>query len=317
MLTQRTYRCPVCKKPLTKKEYERALHIHEAQAKHVKEREKQLAEDRRKFNADKVKIKKEAREAERKRSERTKKGLLSQVQQLREKVRALKRGKTQQEFGPEFEAKLLKQLRGEFPSDDIQRTKGGRGGDILHLVKEGKGDAAIIYECKWTPRIQRNHIQQAAQAKMTRRAQFAVLVTSGTRRGFNGLDEELNVIIVGPGGVLALAGLLRQHLVEMIRAGIEKKRRTKIANQLLRFIKSPEFKNPIEEVVRTADELKSGISDEMEWHRSNWEKRWKSYSRIQWDGRAIQENVRRVFHGEVPKHLSEPKERLALPAATS
>lgn len=148
---------------------------------------------------------------------------------------------------------------------------------------------------------------------MTRGAQFAVLVTSGTRRGFNGLHTESGVSIVAPGGVLVLAELLRFHLVEMFRAGIEKKRRTKIANQLLGFIKSPDFENPIEEVIRTAEFMRDGITEEFAWHRNNWEKRWNSYSRIWWDGLMIQENVKRVFRGEVPKQRTQPKERLALP----
>jgi hypothetical protein len=108
--------------------------------------------------------------------------------------------------------------------------------------------------------------------------------------------------------------LLRYHIVEMFRAGIDKKRRTKVANQLLKFIKSPEFKNPIEEVVRTAESLREGIREEFKWHKADWERRWDAYGRIRWDGFAIQENLRRVFHGEAPKQTAQPRERLALPA---
>jgi hypothetical protein len=315
MARTQKYRCPVCKKALTKKEFERAFKIHEAQKEHVEALARQLEERERRFKAEKKKVKKEARESERQRTRRIVKGKDLQIGKLREAIRALKRGKTQQEFGPEFEVKLVKRLRAEFKDDDIQPTKGGRGGDVLHIVKEsGKVAGIIIYECKWTPRISGSHIRQTAQAKMSRHAQFAVLVTSGTRRGFNGLDAEFGVTIVAPAGVLALAGLLRNHLVEMFRAGIEKKRRTKIANQLLKFIKSPEFKNPIEEVVRTAEKLREGIREEFRWHKNDWERRWDAYGRIRWDGFAIQENLQRVFHGEAPKQMTQPKERLALPA---
>jgi hypothetical protein len=317
MAQTQKYRCPVCKKPLTKKEFERAFKIHEAQKEHVEARERQLREKERRFEDEKKKVKKEARESERQRTRRIFKGKDLQIGKLREVVRALKRGKTQQEFGPEFEVKLVKRLRMEFKDDDIQPTKGGRGGDVMHIVKEGgKVAGSIIYECKWTPRISGSHIRQAAQAKMSRRAQFAVLVTSGTRRGFNGLDAELGVTIVAPAGVLALAGLLRDHLVEMFRAGIEKKQRTRMANQLLKFIKSPEFKNPIEEIVRTGESLREGILEEFNWHKLDWERRWNAYGRIRWDGLAIQENLKRVFHGEAPKQMSQPKEKLALPAPT-
>jgi len=149
---------------------------------------------------------------------------------------------------------------------------------------------------------------------MSRHAQFAVLVTSGTRRGFSGLDEESGVVIVAPAGVLPMAGLLRNHLLEMFRAGIEKKRRTKIANQLLKFIKSPEFKNPIEEVVRTAESLKDGVEEEYRWHVNDWKKRLTAYARIRWDSFSVQENLRRVVRGETPKQMRQPREKPALPA---
>jgi hypothetical protein len=67
------------------------------------------------------------------------------------------------------------------------------------------------------------------------------------------------VLVVAPAGTVALAGLLRNHLIGMLRAGIEKKRRAKVANQLLKFIKSPEFRNPIEEVVRKSGSTRGPI----------------------------------------------------------
>lgn len=309
------YRCPVCNKPLTKREFERAFKIHDGQRQHLEARERELKSQERKFNAEKRRLKGEARQKERERTRRIVKGKDLKIHDLKETIRALKRGKTQQEFGSEFEFKLVKQLKREFEDkgDEIQHK--GKGGDVLHLVKEGgKIAGVIIYECKYTPGIHGSHIRQTARAKMVRNAQFAVLVTSGTRRGFNGLDVELGVTIVAPAGVLALAGLLRSHLVEMFRAGIEKRRRTRIANQVLRFVKSPEFKNPVEEVVRTAEGLKTGIREEFIWHRKDWEKRLNAYGTISWDATAIQANLQRVFRGEAPKQLSHPKEKLALPA---
>jgi len=309
------YRCPVCKKPLTKKEFDRALRIHEARQEHVEHLRSELEREKQEFESHKKDVTKKAREAERLRTQRVIGNKDRKIGELRETIRLLKRGKTPQEYGPDFEVKLVKLLRAEFGSDDVQHK--GQAGDVLHIVKEGdKVAGVIIYECKWTPRISDSHIKQAAQAKMSRHAQFAVLVTSGTRRGFSGLDEEFGVVIISPAGVIPMAGLLRNHLIEMFRAGVEKKRRTKIANQLLKFIKSPEFKNPIEEVVRTAEGLKEGIEEEYRWHVNDWKKRLTAYAKIRWDGLAIQENLRQVLRGETPKHLIQPREKPALPAPT-
>jgi hypothetical protein len=308
------YKCPVCHKPLTKREFERAFQIHEARQEHVEAQTIQLAREKRDFEAQKKDVTRKAREAERARTNRIVGNKERKIVELRETIKQLKRGKTPQECGPEFEVKLVKRLRAAFGGDEVRHE--GKAGDVFHIVKDGgKVAGSIIYECKWTPRISGSHVQQAAKAKMTRRAEFAVLVTSGTKRGFDGLDEMYDVLIVAPAGVLALAGLLRDHLIGMYRAGIEKKRRAKIANQLLTFIKSPEFKNPIVEVVHTAERLRDGVQEEFRWHRNDWNRRLTAYERIRWDGWAIQENLQRVFRGEVPKTMVQPRQKLALPAA--
>jgi Na+-translocating ferredoxin:NAD+ oxidoreductase RnfG subunit len=319
MARAQRYRCPVCNKALTKKEFERAFNIHEGQKQHLEALQQQLAEVKRKSKQNENQIRKdarsEARQAEKDRTSRILEGKDKALAKVRKAYELLKRGKTPQEGGPEFEVKLVKRLRAEFKDDDVQPTKGGRSGDVLHTVKEaGKIAGVIIYECKWEPRISGSHVRQAAQAKMSRRAHFAVLVTTGTKRGFSGLTEVSGVLVVAPAGTVALAALLRNHLIGMLRAGIEKKRRAKVANQLLKFIKSPEFRNPIEEVVRTAEQLKDGVEDEYKWHVNDWKKRLSAYERIRWDGFAVQENLRRVFHGEAPKQLLPPKVTLALPA---
>jgi hypothetical protein len=316
MPQERKYRCPVCKKPLTKKEFERAFKIHEAQKEHVEARERQLNERERLFNDEKKLVKEKARESERARTRRIVKGKELQIGKLKETVRLLKRGQTPQEYGPEFELKLVRRLKDEFTGDNIQHK--GQRGDVLQIVMEGgKVAGSIIYECKWTPRISRNHVRQAAQAKVSRRADFAVLVTCGTKPGFSGFTEMSGVLVVAPSGVLALVALVRNHLIEMLRAGIEKRRRANIANQLLKFIKSAEFKNPIEEIVRTSENLREGIMEEFRWHKNDWERRWDAYGRIRWDGFAIQENLRNVFQGGTPRPIVRPRERLALPSARS
>lgn len=309
------YQCPVCKKPLTKREFERAFKIHEGQQKHLEQREREVQQAEQNLKSERKEIKKTVRASERARTKRMVKGYREQLAKWKERARLLERGQTPQEYGPEFEIKLFKRLKEEFDGDEIEHK--GKGGDVLHTVKVGGKPAGIIvYECKWTPRISHSHVKQAAQAKMTRRAQFAVLVTCGTKRGFSGFTEMAGVLVVAPAGVLAVVGLIRNHLIEMARAGIEKRQRTKIAHQLLKFIKSTEFKNPIEEIVRTSENLREGIMEEFRWHKIDWEKRWNAYGRIRWDGFAIQENLRSVLHGGTAKPLTQPRDRLALPPSS-
>jgi hypothetical protein len=319
MTKPRTYRCPVCKKALTKKEFDRALHIHEAQQGRLQEWEHRLRNQESEMPKRLKAAKEEGRNSEKGKTARMVKGYKEKMKRMQERMKQLEAGTTPQSEGLADEVKLTKRLTEEFGGegrDDIQRK--GHGGDVLHFVKDnGRLAGVIIYECKKTPTIKYSHCRQAYQAKQTRRADFAVLVTTGTKKGFGGLAEMEGVLVVAQQAVISLADLLRTHLVAMLRAGIEKKKRAKIANQLLRFIKSPDFKNPIEELVSIADDLEDGVKKEFQWHMKDWERRVAAYRRIKWDGSAIQENLRRVLHGEKPKQLDQPKLPLLLSASVT
>lgn len=316
MPEQKTYRCPVCKKLLTKKEFDRALHIHEAQQSRLKEWELRLQTQAREMPKKIQAAREEGRKSEKSNSARMVKGYKEKLQRMQERMKQIERGTTPQSEGLADEEKLTKRLSQEFADDDVQRK--GHGGDVLHFVKDnGQLAGVIIYECKKTPKIKNSHVRQAFRAKQSRHADFAVLVTTGTKKGFGGLTEMEGVLVVAHQAVISLADLLRTHLVAMLRAGIEKEKRAKIASQLLHFIKSPDFKNPIEELVTIADDLEDGVKKEFQWHMKDWERRVAAYRRIKWDGSAIQENLRRVLHGEKPKRLDQPKVPLQIAASVS
>src|SRR5208283_1369723 len=111
-------------------------------------------------------------------------------------------------------------LKREFPDDDIQHA--GKGGDVLHFVKfNGEDAGCIVYECKHTDRISGDHVQQTADAKKTRQASYGILVTTGTRKGFAGLDQDSGVFIVAQAGVLTLARICRESLVTMAKQRLD------------------------------------------------------------------------------------------------
>jgi hypothetical protein len=245
-------------------------------------------------------------------------GWKTKVKTLEERIRQLEEGSTPQTEGLEFEEKLSARLKREFPEDDVQHK--GRGGDVLHFVKfERKAAGIIIYECKRTPKILNQHIQQAFQAKQSREADFAVLVTTGQKKGFSGLGQLNGVLVVSPLGAIPLASLLRGHLIEMMRAKITKEKRAAIAQQqqLMKYITSPQFKNPIEEVIHLTSELQDMIKNEAREHFKMWQKRWQHYQTIHWDSTQINNNLQFVLQGKEPKAISHPKvPPLQLPPST-
>ncbi len=310
------YQCPVCGKPLTEQEYERALGILGEREKHLKHEKADLLEKLNRANARAKRARQEGVEAERARTQRLLQGKDKTIQILKERIDQLKRGSTPQTEGLEFEDKLAARLRREFPEDQILHK--GRGGDVLHTVRsDGRPAGIIVYECKREKRIKGKHIRQARLAKQSREADFAVLVTIGYRKGFAGLAHRDGVLVIHPLGVIPLVSLLRIHLIEMLKARVTKKRRAIIAERLVGYITSPQFKNPIEDVVQLTTELQEMIRDEAKDHFSTWKKRWDYYQTIHWDASQIRGNVQLVLHGKEPKAAVQPKAApLQLPAST-
>src|SRR2546430_5017521 len=285
-----TRRCPVCKKPLSEREYERALgilgererHFHEQEA-HFKEREAKLKEKARDANGRARTARSAGIKAGKAYAQRLLQGKDQVIGRLQTKLKQLQKGSTPQTEGLEFEDKLEARLRREFPGDEVRRTPGSKNGDVLHTVRsDKKGVGLIVYECKQTRRIEDDHVDQALRAKRMREAEFAVIVTTGKRRGFTGLSNLRGILVVSPLGVVALATLLRQVLLEMFRARIGSQRRSQIAGELLKYVTSPQFKNPIEELVQRATDFQGLLPEEMKTHPRIWPKRWGPYQTNQW-----------------------------------
>jgi hypothetical protein len=310
------YPCPVCGTLLSRSAFEKALRIHMAKEKHVQNLERTL--EKRVEGLDKEVENAEARgrKKEKNRSERLMAGQQKFIRKLQERVAQLEKGTTPQTDGLEFEEKLLARLKREFGGDLIER-KGKLVGDIVHTVRyEGNDAGKISYECKRTPTISGKHVQQAYEAKQACQADFVILVTTGRKKRFTGLMEMGGVLIVAPLGVIPLATLLRANLIEMRRVKVTKDQRAKIAQGLLKYITSPQLKNPIEEVIQLSTQLESMVKDEYHDHVEVWKKRLRHYARIHWDTTQVRVNFQRILHGKEPKQLLPPKPQLSLSAAS-
>jgi hypothetical protein len=93
----------------------------------------------------------------------------------------------------------------------------------------------------------------------------------------------------------------------MLRAKITKKERSIIAERLVKYVTSPQFKNPIEEVIQRASDLQDLLLDEALAHKHIWEKRWEHYQVIGWDSSHVQANLQLVLQGKEPTAMSRPK----------
>lgn len=301
----KSYHCPVCHKVLTKKEYEKALGILKEKDIHFEHELRDVKKKLREAQSSVKRAKKEGIETERKRNKRLLEGQSRKIQALKERLKQVQKGSTPQTEGLEFEEILTKRLQKEFPQDRIEHK--GHAGDVLQTAMFGTEVAGvIIYECKRAARLQNEHIEQAYRAKISRDAEFAVVVTTAIKNGTR-FSIIRGVLVVSPLAVIPLANLLRVHLIEMARAKVPIKKRAKIAQELLKYIRSPEFKNPLEEVVRTTEELWLELKDEIKTHGKFWTKRVNNYQKIKWNTQLIHENVQLIMQGKKIKPISRYK----------
>ena len=321
-------KCPVCKTPLSQKSYENALGLWKERRKHLKHLEADLQKryDRKsvKLKQMEVKLKARLRDARTKNKEDKKvakkdgiqlgmkhnstliKRQANQLDKAKRTIDILKKGRREQDLGTDLEHDVVNKLEHAFKQDDIQHTR--KGGDILHIVYYANKEAGrIIYECKTSPRISRQALRQTYRAKQVRDASYSVLVTTGKKKGYEGLAYMNSVYVVSRYGVIALASLLRTILVEVAKAGISKDKRASVLQRLHKLVTGGPFKNSLDDIRHISGELEEMLEDEKKKHSKVWELRLTRYERVRWNGKCIQDNVQAVLQGKQLKLVPPTK----------
>ena len=192
----------------------------------------------------------------------------AKIQQLQEQLR---NNKTPQELGFANEKEMLQALKDRFPTDRFEHT--GKGGDIVHYIKEGNKEiGVIVYELKKVSTFSNSHIQQAFAAKQQRNADYALLVTNAKRsKNDFGFSVCKGVIIIHPAGALTITAILREHVVTISRLKLSNKQREEATKAVLEYIYSPVFKNSIESIIENTIELYDSMRKEVKDHINTWQ----------------------------------------------
>lgn len=325
------YTCPLCGSPLTETHYHRVIKLQEkkekvqkgeldklkkeaAAAKAAATAAKKKEQDiRAKAKQDVEAAKKQVTLAERKKNEIRNRRLMARIKKLEEEKKMLQKHTSPQEIGLADEAVLVKRLEREFPDDVIEHA--GKGGDVLHYVMfDEEETGCIVYECKHTDRISSDHIAQTALAKKTRQANYGILVVTGTRKGFSGLDQDSGIFIVAQAGVLTLARICRDSLVTMAKQRLDAAAKAAAAKRLMDYVTSPVCKIPLEEAISHTKRAHKNLVKEIKQHLGDWKERHEIYQTIHYDVSHVQKNIERVLGDDEPLKLEKPKlEPLALP----
>ena len=325
------YKCPLCGSPLTESHFHKvikqqekkdkvqkgALHKLRDEAARAKaaalEAKRKERETRSKVKQKIDAAKKDAALAERSKTAIRDQRMMARIKKLEEEKKMLQKHTSPQEIGLADESVLVRKLRKEFPDDQVEHA--GKGGDVIQYVRcDGEKAGCIVYECKHTDRIASGHVDQTALAKKTRHADYAILVTTGTRKRFSGLDQDSGIFIVAQYGVLTLARICRDSLVAMAKQRLDAAAKAAAAKRLMDYVTSPVCKTPLEEAISHTERAHKNLVKEIKQHMGDWKERYEIYQTIHYDVSHVQKNITRVLGGGDPLKLEKPKfEPLALP----
>jgi len=232
------------------------------------------------------------------------KKMQDQQDRIKELERQLRRQTTPSVEGLLYEETLLRELKKKFPTDKYLHT--GKGGDILQFVFSNKVLVGkIVYECKRVKTYSSRHVSQALDAKVQRKADFAILVTSAMKRGTQGFFAEKEVLIVHPAGVLALVSVLRTQIVRIADLKLGRLERDKAISQTLAYLQGPEFSNSMEGIVGETISLYGELRDEIKKHLAVWKKRYDSYAKIHTEASKVKSTTNAMLSGETQEKQIE------------
>jgi len=186
-------------------------------------------------------------------------------------------GKSANELGEGSEIDLFEQLRTAFEGDRIRRVaKGVNGADVIHeVVHNGRLCGKIIYDSKNRDSWQNGFATKLHADKLAERADHAVLSSNKFPKGVQQLHNQDGVIVASPARVLALAELLRRHIVQTHELRISNEEREAKTATLYAFITSDRCRQLLDSIEAQSNKMLELETAEEKAHRRVWDQRGK------------------------------------------
>lgn len=220
-----------------------------------------------------------------------------QIDKLKHENDRLRKGQSLGDAGLQTETELYALLKQHFPEDDIRHT--GKGGDVLHTVMRRKNPVGVIvYEIKDTQKLQTVHIKQTNEAIASHHADFGVLVTNGARQGYSGFHIERGVVIVRPGGLLAAAQFLRDHLIQVSEADLRASQKNVAGKRLLEYMSSKDFRSHMTAYMEVHVSLHGQLTKEVKEHVRQWKERDTMHRKLFFATHLLQGSVENLLVGK-------------------
>ena len=187
------------------------------------------------------------------------------------------------ELGEGAELNLYEQLRDEFPGDTIVSVKRGQSGaDLVHTVIEnGRECGHIVYDSKSRAAWRNSYVSRLLDDKIAAKADHAVLVTRVFPAGQAQLYVQDGVIVANPARVLALAQMIRKHVVQQATLRLSDEARAENTMRLYDFITSDRCSVLLEQIGTVSDKLLDLDVKEHRAHTATWKQRGQLIREIQ------------------------------------
>jgi len=255
---ERSERCPLCRQPITRREYE-------AIEKRIRK------EERARVAASEAKARRELREEHQREVAALSAGLTQRLARQRETLqadhdRAILKVKAEANRENERLQRRTKELQ--------RVPRGELGADILHDVRyKGATCGRIIYDSKNHKAWRTDFVTKLRSDKARHEAAAAVLVTTVFPAGARYFCVEGDVCIVHPDAVVHLAGILRRSLIALHRQGLSLQARSGKMAALYKYLASGDFADQIKTAEGLVADLRTLDARERDAHEKVWKER--------------------------------------------
>lgn len=212
--------------------------------------------------------------------------------------------------GEEAEVELYAALKKEFPSDHVERVgRGKRGADVLHrLIVRGVEVGCIIYESKDTQKWNKSFVAKARTYRRRYQTPYVVVVSRTMPPRKEGLCVVGDIPVVQPRMAVALAGIIRDAVVELARLRDSSKGRAAKAQKLHDYVTSNEFVSRFRDIAEAVAELSERQQAERDWHERDWVKRDELRARIASSRQHVDAKIRAAVSS--PRRAGKRKLRI-------
>ena len=237
-----------------------------------------------------------ARGEERMRLGDVQKKLDDQAKLINEMKRKSEQGSMQAQ-GEVQELALEEYLRHTFVRDRVEEVaKGKRGGDCIHLVKDAYNNSCgkILYESKRTKSFSNEWPSKLKEDMRLTQADIGVIVTEALPSDMTHFGLRDGVWVCTFGEFKALAALFRESLCRLGEVKIAQENKGDKMNLLYNYLTSIEFKQKIEGIVESFQQMQDELNKEKAQSHARWARREKQIQQVIENTAALYGDVRGI-----------------------